>query len=352
MQEVANFFKSILKHDDFRSFWQGGNWSGFHAWLYILSDLLLWSGYFIIPFAILIYAIRKGKQIRFHKLYIAFSIFMIVCGGVFLLDALMFWLPVYRLSALVRLIAAAVSWVMVFYVVKNMPKLFSLRTSDDVKVEIKHRIEVEEELKFKNEQLQEAERLAKLGYIKWDVANEIIEYSDAVHDLLEVSREHKLTYEMLSEIIHPEDLKSLDKVIDTIFIKKFFPNFYCRVNTPVSGVKHLLVIGEVILSPNGITTGVKGTIQDVTEQRLYMEKIQTQNQRLKDIAWIQSHKVRAPVASILGLVQLFNQQQPGDPINTEVLQGITEATNTLDDVIKEINLKTQSEKQTDDAEPV
>lgn len=231
-----------------------------------------------------------------------------------------------------------------------MSRLFSLRSTDDVIVEIKNRIEVEEELKFKNEQLQEAERLAKIGYIKWDVVNEIIEYSDAVHDLLEVGRHEKITYHMLSQIIHPDDLKSLDKVIDTIFIKKFFPNFYCRVTTPVSGIKHLLVIGEVMLSPGGVITGVKGTIQDVTEQRLYIEKIQTQNQRLKDIAWIQSHKVRAPVASILGLVQLFNLKTPEDAVNTEVLQGIQEAATTLDEVIREINLKTQNEKNGHEAE--
>jgi hypothetical protein len=219
-----------------------------------------------------------------------------------------------------------------------------------MQLEIKNRIEIEKELKQKNEQLQEAEKLAKLGYIKWDVANEQVEYSDSVPVLLEVNTYRKLNYQVLQEIIHPEDVKNLEKIIDTIFIKKFFPNFYCRIDTPRSGIKHLLVVGEVILSPTGSIMTVKGTIQDVTEQRLYIQKIQTQNQRLKDIAWIQSHKVRAPVASILGLVQLFNTEHPGDPINTEILQGVTEAAVTLDAVIKEINAKTESEKTEEEPE--
>ena len=352
MQEVKNFFKYLLNHDRFQSHWENGTWSVFHGWLYIVSDLLIWSGYFIMPAIVLIYALRKNRPIHFSRLYLIITAFALICGGVFLSDALTLWKPVYRLNTLLRFCAGIFSWVLVFYVIKYIPKLFSLSSGEEMKAEIQHRIEVEKELKLKNEQLQEAERLAKLGYIKWDVANEVIEYSDAVHELLEVGREHKLTYQMLSEIIYPDDLKNLEKVIDTIFIKKFFPNFYCRVNTPVSGVKHLLVIGEAILSPLGSITGVKGTIQDVTEQRLYLQKIQSQNQRLKDIAWIQSHKVRAPVASIMGLVQLFNQQQPEDPINTEVLQGITEAANTLDVVIKEINLKTQGERPADESELV
>lgn len=344
MQEVTNFFRNLFEHEDFRPFWQCGSWTDFHGWFYIISDLLVWSAYFVIPVIILVYAIRNGRTIRFNKLYFLFASFILLCSTTFLVDALMFWLPLYRVSALLRFTTGIVSWLTVFYILRNIPKLFAFRTGDEMQQEIATRIEIETELKQKNEQLQEAERLAKLGYIKWDVSNEHIEYSDAVHDLLEVSRDKRLSYQLLSSIIYPEDLKNLDKVIDTIFIKKFFPNFYCRVNTPITGVKHLLVIGEVILSSNGVITGVKGTIQDVTEQRLYVQKIQTQNQRLKDIAWIQSHKVRAPVASILGLVQLFNQEKPDDPINIEVLQGVAEAAGTLDEVIKEINAKTQAEK--------
>lgn len=342
MQEVSNFFKSLFKQDDFRAFWQCGNWTDFHGWLYIISDLLVWSAYFVIPLLILAYALKKGNSIRFNSLYFLFAGFILMCGATFFVDAMMFWVPLYRLSALVRFITGVVSWITVFAVVRNMPKLFSLRSGAEMQAEIQSRIDVETELTQKNEQLREAESLAKLGYLKWDVINEKIEYSDSVPEILEVPAGRKLNYELLSSIIHEDDAKNLEKVIDTIFIRKFFPNFYCRVHTPGSGVKHLLVVGRLILSPAGSITAVKGTIQDVTEQRLYLEKIQTQNQRLKDIAWIQSHKVRAPVASILGLVQLFNKEQPDDPVNAEILQGVTEAAQTLDEVIKEINAKTMN----------
>lgn len=353
MQEVSDFFKSLFKQQDFRAFWRCGNWTDFHGWLYIISDLLVWSAYFVIPLLILAYALRKGNSIRFNSLYFLFASFILLCGATFFVDALMFWVPLYRFSALVRFITGIVSWITVFAVVRNMPKLFSLRSGDEMQAEIQQRIEIEAELTQRNEQLQEAERLAKLGYLKWDVINEKIEYSDSVPEILEVANGQKLTYQLLSSIIHDEDAKNLEKVIDTIFIKKFFPNFYCRVHTPNSGVKHLLVVGQLILSPAGTIIAVKGTIQDVTEQRLYIQKIQTQNQRLKDIAWIQSHKVRAPVASILGLVQLFNKEQPDDPMNMEILQGVTEAAQTLDEVIKEINAKTMSDSVAEgDAEPV
>ncbi len=351
MQEVLNFFKNLFESGDFRPYWLCGNWTDFHGWFYILSDLLVWSAYFVIPLLILVYALKKGKNVRFNSFYFLFASFILVCGATFFIDALMFWKPLYRLSALIRFTTGVVSWVTVFYVVKNMSRLFSFRSGAAMEAEINNRKEAEKALTLKNEQLQEAEKLAKLGYIKWDVAEEKVEYSDSVPELLEVHDGKKLNYQLLQDIIHNEDEKNLEKVIDTIFIKKFFPNFYCRINTP-SGVKHMLVVGQVILSPSGSITAVKGTIQDVTEQRLYIHKIQVQNERLKEIAWIQSHKVRAPVASILGLVQLFNKEKPDDPINLEVLGGVAEAAGTLDEVIKEINAKTESEKAEEGNEPL
>lgn len=342
MQEVFDFFGNLFKSSDFRSYWQSGSWTDFHGWFYILSDLLVWSAYFVIPLVILNYAIKSGKSFKFNKLSLLFASFILLCGATFLVDALMFWIPLFRLSALIRFITGIISWVAVFHAVKHLPRAFTLRTQEAVQGEIETREQVEKELKLKNEQLQEAERLAKLGYIKWDVKKEKVEYSDSVPEILELKKDQKLHYGLISELIHPDDVKHLEKVIDTIFIKKFFPNFYCRINIPGGEVKHLLVVGQVILSHSGAIATVKGTIQDVTEQRLYIQKIQTQNQRLKDIAWIQSHKVRAPVASILGLIQLFNKEAADDPVNIEVLDGIEEAAHTLDSVIKEINAKTEN----------
>ncbi|MBA3829088.1 MAG: PAS domain S-box protein [Taibaiella sp.] len=83
--------------------------------------------------------------------------------------------------------------------------------------------------------------------------------------------------------------------------------------------------------------GVGCFSRDISEERRYLEKIQTQNKKLQDIAWIQSHKVRAPVATILGLIELFN---PDDGSNWEILKRVKEAAENLDKVINEINQNT------------
>lgn len=65
-------------------------------------------------------------------------------------------------------------------------------------------------------------------------------------------------------------------------------------------------------------------------------RIRNQSGVLSDIAYYQSHKVRAPIARILGLAHLFNIQNPHDPENAVLLSHIKRETEQLDDLIKGI----------------
>jgi len=82
--------------------------------------------------------------------------------------------------------------------------------------------------------------------------------------------------------------------------------------------------------------GVSCFARDITEQRKHLLKIEEQNTALREIAFIESHKVRGPVATILGLQQLFNTDDPGDPMNIEVLEGIRKVSHDLDIIIREV----------------
>ena len=73
--------------------------------------------------------------------------------------------------------------------------------------------------------------------------------------------------------------------------------------------------------------------QTITE---YKEHVENQNRNLREIAWAHSHKLRAPVANILGLIPLLNRKEISDPINVEILDKIMHCTKNLDIVIHEI----------------
>ena len=100
-----------------------------------------------------------------------------------------------------------------------------------------------------------------------------------------------------------------------------------------------------IKDDDGTIRGVNCIARDVSEQKRQFMRIQEQNEQLKEIAWIQSHNVRGPVASILGLAELFVIDAEEDEHNSEILANLKIATNNLDDIIKEVVEKTKMLKR-------
>ena len=88
--------------------------------------------------------------------------------------------------------------------------------------------------------------------------------------------------------------------------------------------------------------GVSCFSRDITRHYTHLKMIKKQNDQLRQIAWIHSHDVRGPVASIMGVAHLFNTDDPGCDENIEILENLIIATNKLDEVIRKINSYTST----------
>jgi len=166
MNQVLDFFRRLFDYSDWPPRWHCGKWTEFHGWLYIISDVLTWSAYFAIPVIILRYISRK-KHAQFIRIYYLFAAFILSCGATHLLDAIAFWIPAYRLNALVRLITAIISWATVFSLVRLLPTIFSQKTQKDLETELARRKEAEEEMLQLNAALEKKlteERAEILAY--------------------------------------------------------------------------------------------------------------------------------------------------------------------------------------------
>lgn len=75
---------------------------------------------------------------------------------------------------------------------------------------------------------------------------------------------------------------------------------------------------------------------DITEKKIAEEKLLDQFQKMKQIAWIQSHLVRAPLARILGLSELIRKNICTKEEEREILNGIVHSSKELDEHIKTI----------------
>jgi PAS domain S-box-containing protein len=92
-------------------------------------------------------------------------------------------------------------------------------------------------------------------------------------------------------------------------------------------------------------------VNDITDRNKYIETIEKQNQIFLEIAWIQSHVVRAPLARLLGLVDLMEMElKVKDEEITGLMNHIKDSANELDQIIRDIAKKSDIIERMDNHE--
>lgn len=75
---------------------------------------------------------------------------------------------------------------------------------------------------------------------------------------------------------------------------------------------------------------------DITERINYISDIVDKNERLQEIAWIQSHVVRAPLARLMGLVNAMSDSVEDEKDYQKLYRLIMKSANELDGIIRDI----------------
>jgi len=110
----------LLDTSGFPARWFCGVWTPVHGWTHILSDVAIWGAYMAIPCVLVSFVVQR-KDIPFPRVFWLFGVFIVACGLTHLIEASIFWYPVYRLSAAAKLLTAIVSWLTVFAIIRVVP---------------------------------------------------------------------------------------------------------------------------------------------------------------------------------------------------------------------------------------
>ncbi len=132
--ELNSFFSNLLKVSGRPARWYCGSWTGFEGWTFVIADIITFLSYFGIPsYLIFVLQRRKSKYIPFRVLLWLFSFFILFCGITHLLDAIIFWYPVYNLLILVKVFTAAISFSTLVAAVIESGRLLSLKGPEELK---------------------------------------------------------------------------------------------------------------------------------------------------------------------------------------------------------------------------
>jgi PAS domain S-box-containing protein len=83
-------------------------------------------------------------------------------------------------------------------------------------------------------------------------------------------------------------------------------------------------------------------VNDITQRMNYISAIEERNRKLQEIAWMQSHIVRAPLATMMGLIQLLKAENTRIDEKEEIIDKIIISATDFDEVIRQITEKTNA----------
>lgn len=202
-------------------------------------------------------------------------------------------------------------------------------------------------LRMANKRFTYAMRATQEMIWDWDIANAKIERGTSFEKLFGMEALEKPSVECFwfDRIVEQdrENVKtSLYKCLEDPSINKWREEY--RILKFNGENAHVIDRGFIIRDRSGTAVRMVGATLDVTESRRMLKEIKEQNKVLKEVAWEQAHVVRAPLARLKGLLNLFDEDYNGEWEKEEILQLIKDSTEELDDIVKGIIRKTEAIK--------
>lgn len=202
----------------------------------------------------------------------------------------------------------------------------------------------EQEVYESNERFKIIAKATVEAIVDWDIKNDKVIWGEGFHTLFGYDLSVYDNY-LWSNNIYPEDRESvindLNKVLEDPTKEYFNAEFrFLKANREVTYVQHK---GIIIRDSNGKAVRALAAMIDLTETLNRLNKIETQNKLLRDIAWTQSHIVRAPLANLQGFIKLLKDDIITNPekIDAKLMDYILDSTDKLDEIIKDIVMKTR-----------
>lgn len=266
-------------------------WKPGLVWLHLLSDVLTGLAYYSIP-VMLIYFVRKRRDVPFDWMFLMFSTFIVACGTTHLMDVWTLWYPIYWVSGLIKAITAFVSVVTALELVPLIPQALALPSPAQLEAancqlakEIAERKRTEEILRESEQRWQLALRGNNDGIWDWNLKTNEVFFSTRWKEMLGYQDQEISNHldEMLTRV-HPDDLDWVTQAVQDHFAKK--TPFYItehRVLCKDGSYKWILNRGQGLWDENGNVVRMAGSHTDITERKQAEEALSSLLNQLESI---------------------------------------------------------------------
>jgi PAS domain S-box-containing protein len=150
--------------------------------------------------------------------------------------------------------------------------------------DITERKKIEDELRVRQKQLSDSQKVARLGSWEWNIRENKITWSDELYIIFGIKpNEFKATYEAFLYMVHPDSRETVDSAIKESLATKKPYHVEARIIRPDSTEWIMEARAKVICDEAGNPVLMSGTAQDVTERKRSEQKLVSSEQKYRRI---------------------------------------------------------------------
>jgi len=192
-------------------------------------------------------------------------------------------------------------------------------------------------LKFTQAKLDKILESTTIGFFQVNIDSVITYWNPAAEAIIGFSREYILgrsIWDVFTELV------------DSDFYNKYYQAMNERVN--VEFTTYFWPVQKWLsIAAYPVVDGVIIHFKDITESKIYEEKLLEKIEQLKEVSYLNSHYIRRPVASLLGLTNLITTDTVTGKEYKEIASHIQACSLELDTVVREINNKVNNDDYID-----
>ena len=130
------------------------------------------------------------------------------------------------------------------------------------------RIAAEQVVRQSERQLAEAQRLAHIGHWEWDIVRDTVSWSDELNRIFGLrSGDFMPSLEGILTYVHPDDTNYVRQTLSEAHEQARPFNYFYRIVRPDGTIRLLQTLGQPIVDGAGRVIKLRGTAQDMTEQK-------------------------------------------------------------------------------------